>query len=212
MYSKNKRNEYCLICFKHLLEKYGFYNLIFRHHCICISCLSKFKDFLIKEKIDGVEYFYLYQYNTFFKDLLFQYKGLYDIALKDIFLYKYHNYLKRKYKDYIIVVAPSSALDNRKRGFAPMFEIASTLNLPIYSGLHKLNNYKQANVLFKERSAIKDNLGINAGKNIFNKKVVLIDDVITSGYTIKACINLLKQQNPKKIKVLIIAKNQKGKR
>ena len=44
--------------------------------------------------------------------------------------------------------------------------------------------------------------------DLFNKKILLVDDVYTTGSTMKAAIDLVKQLHPKKIKVLVISKTK----
>ena len=52
--------------------------------------------------IQGYHVKVLYEYNDFFRQLLFQYKALDDYALKDCFIESFQE-LKRTYKNYIIV-------------------------------------------------------------------------------------------------------------
>ena len=74
----------------------------------------------LKDELMGYPILYLYEYNEFFKTLLYRYKGQYDYSLKDVFLSCYLGKLKRMYKDYVIAVTPSSMLQNNKRSFKPM--------------------------------------------------------------------------------------------
>ena len=59
----------------------------------------------------------IYDYNETIKKLIYQFKGCYDYELKDVFLFRYVTYLKWKFNDYILVPAPSSKVDDEKRGF-----------------------------------------------------------------------------------------------
>ena len=43
--------------------------------------------------------------------------------------------------------------------------------------------------------------------NLTNKKILIVDDVMTTGSTVKHAIEIIKKKKPKIIKVLILAKN-----
>ena len=152
MHKVNKRiqcNE-CLICNQVLLKNMSLLNFVYPIP-ICDKCIQQF-DFINKT----IQFYHyplhiLYVYNDYFKTLLYQYKGVYDYALKDVFLCLYKNELKERYKNYIVVVAPSSKEDNQRRGFAPMEEIAKTVFLHVFNGIYKLLDYKQSDYSFEER-------------------------------------------------------------
>ena len=57
----------------------------------------------------------------------------------------------------------------------------------------------------KEREKIGDYLVID-DVDLSNKKILLVDDVYTTGSTIKSMIKLVKQKGAKKIKVLLMLK------
>lgn len=147
----------------------------------------------------------LYFYNDFFKTLLYQYKGLYDYALKDVFFDLFVKELNYKYKDYIIIVAPSSYEDNQKRGFAPVESICEQLHHHIFTGLYKKESYKQSELNFIERSYVKDKIGIENGEILKGKKVLIVDDVLTSGNTLHACLDLVLKNKPQHVELLVLA-------
>ena len=66
--------------------------------------------------------------------------------------------------------------------------------------------YKELQKPKEERQNIKKYLRIENGEKLTNKNVLLVDDVFTTGATMKAMIELIKPFNPKKIKVLVMAK------
>ena len=95
MYKNNKRKKQnnCLICFNSLYEEISIKSIFSINQCICDRCLDKFISINKTQFINGVETLFLYNYNDFFKTLLYQYKGCYDVELKDVFLYKYKNFI-----------------------------------------------------------------------------------------------------------------------
>lgn len=198
------KQERCLICFQPIHREVFLITMVANPH-ICIHCFRKFKVIYKKTRLENCCLTILYQYTDFFKSLLFQYKGQYDYALAKVFLDPYIYELHKQYSDFIVAPCPSSRLQNEKRGFAPMEEIAKTLKLPLFTGLCKLDEYKQSDQHYKVRDKIKDHIGIQGGEILVNKKVLLIDDVLTSGNTLKTCVALLKGYHPKQVDILVLS-------
>lgn len=198
------QSDACLICNEPLLKNISFVHLI-KALPICSHCLNQF------QIIDKTFPFYhyplhiLYFYNEFFKSLLFQYKGLYDYALKDVFLCLYHDQMMKLFKDYIIVVTPSSQEDNDLRGFAPMETIARTISQNVFIGLYKKEKYKQSDLRYEERSQVNEKIGIKNGHMLKGKKVLIMDDVITSGNTLLTCLSLVLLQEPQCVELLVLS-------
>jgi predicted amidophosphoribosyltransferase len=185
----------CLICFNAIEESLN-------NNCVCNTCLSKFK--VIKKKIyvDNVEVFILYEYNDFFKELLYRYKGCYDYSLKDAFLNNYLLFLKNKYKKRKVICAPSFIESDKVRGYNHVVEIAKNLNLKIIDCLSKSKNYKQSSQSYNQRINIEKIIKIDKTKIKDKDKVLIVDDVTTSLSTIKTIIRLLPTNIDKKVFVL----------
>ena len=173
---------------------------------MCEECFHKMEPKFVEFKIDDIHALAIYEYNEEIKKLIYTYKGCYDYELKDVFLDRYKNYLKLIYHGYVVVPVPSSKSDDTKRGFNHVDEIAKTLALPIHYVLEKIRNIKQSSLSFRDRLNSKSNLAIKNGKLIANKKVLIIDDVYTSGATVRHAIELVKSVGAKKLKVLVVSK------
>lgn len=200
-----KKQNNCLICFKELEDEISFANL-FSYRIICDKCLNSFKHLNIFEKILGIDVWFLYSYNDFMKKLIYQYKGCYDLALKDVFLYYYRAKIQKKYRKYTIIFPPSNENEDKKRTFLHIEEIVKTLKMKYEILFYKNQEYKQSSQKFKDRKNIEKIIEIK--KNIENKKYLIIDDIYTSGSTLKTIIKILLKNNVKKenISALIIAK------
>lgn len=173
---------------------------------ICRKCLESLDAKFIDFKIGSTSATAIYNYDDSIRKLIYQYKGCYDYELKDVFLYRYVHYLRLKYHDYVLVPAPSSEIDDLKRGFNHVVSIYENLSLPILTVLKKKNREKQSDKTHKDRLNINKNIYAEKIEQLRNKKVLIVDDIYTTGSTILRCIELVKRAKPKQIKVLVIAK------
>ena len=145
------------------------------------------------------------------KSLIYQFKGCYDIVLSDIFLKEFKRELSLLYKRYMIIPIPSYKSEDLKREFNHVVEMFSLLSMPINRIIEKTENIKQSSLKKNERQNISKYLKMSNIETVRNQKVLLVDDIYTTGSTIDACINLVRQGNPKDIKVLVIAKTKEDK-
>lgn len=148
----------------------------------------------------------VYDYNEEIKSNLFQFKGCYDIELRDYFLGRYYFWFRILYLGYYIVPIPSSKDSDNEREFNHVIEMFKGIKLPFLNVLFKSKNYKQSDQSYEERKNIKDILKIKDTTKVENKKILIVDDVYTTGNTIKVAVYLLSKCHPKKIKVLVMSK------
>ncbi len=200
---KIKKQYHCLICFNDLLHDFSFQSINGKYLPICQTCQNQFERANLHFQIQHYPIWILYYYNDFIKKLIYQYKGCYDIALAPVFLADFIEQLKKKYKDYVILFPPSTDQDNQKRGFLHMEEIAKQIHQNVWNIFYKTENYKQSNIPFDNRSLIHKVIGIKNFKVLENQKILLMDDIYTSGNTIQTCLNLI-TKNVVKIKDLQI--------
>ena len=183
----------CQICNKQIKP-----SLLFES-CICETCLNKMNVILKTFKIDGVKCLALYSYDSLTRSLIYQYKGLHDIGLQNIFLSPFLSFLKFIFHSYTLIYPPSYSNKHNE-------DLFSSLNLKTEDLFYKTIDYKQSDQSFENRVFISNYIKLKTKP--LSKKYLLVDDVMTSGNTLKACINLLKKENIKQIKVLLISLNE----
>ena len=191
----------CLICDKVIEDT--FCGLV---DCDCKVCNNCFDKFEIRNEsfcIEGVQGVVLYYYNDFFKNVLYRYKGVGDYMLKDAFVFV-NNRLNRMYKGYSIILAPSNKEIEEKRGYCHLEEIFKNLNLKIIKCFEKSEKWKQSDKKLSERKDIQKVIKIDKRPLEGIKKVLIVDDVLTSGSTIKAMISQLPSNIDKKVLVLYL--------
>lgn len=157
-------------------------------------------------RIDGYSAIALYRYDDIIKKLIFQFKGCKDIELKNAFLDPFRFELKLRFFSYHLVPLPSSEKSDLERGFNHVIEIFKCLNLPFENVLYKKKDHKQSDGHFKDRLNVDKVIDIKNGDSLKDKNILIVDDVCTTGSSIRAAINLIKNYKPKRIKILIIAK------
>ena len=153
-------------------------------------------------KIAGCRFYWLYRYNETIRSILYQFKGCGDYELKDVFLLHPKTFLQAKFRGYTMVPAPSFHERDEARGFNHVKALFSCLDLPTVDCLIKTENTKQADLRLEERKKIGRYIEMVGQPKLEGKKVLLVDDLLTTGSTIRACIKLLRKCRPKKIAVL----------
>jgi len=206
----------------------SFSNLIYNQKCLICGC-AKVDNLLCKSCLKDVYYlssfaqrFYKkipiycatsYKNTTKFliQKLKFSHKKKAAIPLAEI-LYNY--FLKLNLLDnYIIIYPPSNQLKSAIRGYNHMFLIAKEFskltNFEINNDLIKKIKFTKPQYQAKNRHLnIKNSFKINEKyiEQLKNKKLLLIDDITTSGATLEEIINCLLKVGLNNITCLVISK------
>ena len=177
---------------------------------LCPICKSEIKR--VKETKDNY-YSYAY-YNGVIKNVIlnFKYKKIFlagDILSEFLLEIIKENNIEA---DGIFFV-PASKKSIKKRGFNQCEIIAKKVgeftSIPVYKSLIKIKETKEQKTLSKydREENIKDAFIILKSEEVKDKRIILIDDVITTGATIKECEKVLREFGAKEIKILTISKN-----
>lgn len=174
---------------------------------LCDDCISKIRRY-------DKEIFNDFGEDCFKKDILFYYSGILKIKIKE---FKFENgvYLKNPFgkliyenldksllekMDYIAYV-PSSKKKIRQRGYNHSKllaeEISKYSNIELFDKLYKIKNTKSQHFLSLEERSInlKDSFSVDG--DLSGKRVLLIDDIHTSGATVEECYKELRKSNCK---------------
>lgn len=113
-------------------------------------------------------------------------------------------YKSSNLKSEILLFIPSNKNNNIMNFFAD--NISKELNIKKENALIFNNEIKEQKYLetLKEREEnIKNAFNIISPEKLINKKILLIDDVFASGFTLKEAIKLLKENNIKNIECIV---------
>ena len=176
--------------------------------CICPSCQYELQPCFISFKVEGYNALAFYEYSPFIKNITYLYKGCFDYEMKDVFLNLFIKEIKRLYRGYKIIPAPSYKQDDENRGFNHVIEVFNQMGLDILPIIDKVAHFKQAENSAKKRKEIGKYLKFNAQPDLSKTKVLIVDDIYTTGSTIKAIVNMVEKLNPRSIKVLVLAKTK----
>ena len=175
----------------------------------------------IEENIKKEKYFeelmYIFKYEGQVRKLILDYK-----FNEKSYLYKtFVNFLLKNEKIFEnikkydkIIPVPISKKRNKERGYNQSMliaeEIANKTNLELVNNcLIKTKNIIEQSKLNKEdrQQNIQGVYNLQNARLIINKKILLIDDIYTTGSTVNECCKILQQANPKIIGVLVLAKD-----
>ncbi len=212
---------YCISCQKITQKNSNFYSYICReclrkikimedYHCVSChkltpfgkTCKSCFKKFPINGLIVVTDY-----RNPILKDLIhfLKYRYIKDLALPLSWLLfkKLENFNWKNIDDWAIIPVPLAKKRLRSRGFNQSRLIAQSLskwlNIPIYSAIIERTKFTVPQMEIKNHAQrienIKNSFKIVKGSKkevLKNKKILLVDDVSTTGATLLECSKTLK--------------------
>ena len=164
------------------------------------------------------EHMHIFKYTGIIKEKIVQYKFKDKAYLSKLFAeFIYANKKVMKYifsYDYLIPI-PLNKIRKRLRGYNQTYLILEELkkrenHIKIEIDiLYKDKNIKPQSTLneIQRKMNIKNAYSVKNIEKIKDKKILLFDDVFTTGSTTNECSRLLKENGAKKVGVLTIAKD-----
>ena len=195
----------CKLCFKEYEETDLIYVLNNKID-VCKYCYKDIKAKFNNFDVLGYKALSIYEYDEKIQALLYQLKGCFDIEIAHMFLERYRRELSLFYHGYVMVPIPSYFKDDQRREFNHVEEIFKPLKLPMLKLIMKTSSMKQASNTSNRRKDISKCLKLVNEEDLSKKKVLLVDDVYTTGSTMKAAVELIEKLHPKKIRVLVMSK------
>lgn len=175
---------------------------------ICPLCKSKIKKIENQDNILSYGY-----YGGVLKELILSFKYDKNFTSAKVIVELLLNLIyEENIKCDVICYVPISKRSMKARGFNQCEIIAKhlgrELGIPVSNCLVKVKDTKEQKSLSKEERSknIKDAFAVR-NDSIVNKKILLIDDVVTTGSTLLECEKVLKKYSVEKITVLTIAKS-----
>ena len=175
----------------------------------------------IKNNFNDKKYFdehlYIFLYQGIIRRIILKYKFQEESYLYKTFvnfLLKNENFFENIEKYDTIVPVPISRKRLKSRGYNQSEliakEIAYNSNLILETGcLYKVKNIVEQSKLNKEER-LKNIQGVYELVNkekLYKKKILLVDDIFTTGSTVNECAKVLWNASPRKIGVFTLAKD-----
>jgi competence protein ComFC len=193
----------CISCSKEL-------NDTEREYALCKTCHTALKEVDGDTKVaNGITVFSCFNYDGVARHLVLSYKDSDKPYISEYMaMFIRDKYIEKNLDIDGIVFVPSSAIKINKRGYDALKQVAlhlsRLLNKPILSGLNKKNVATDLAQIEKEQreKAVKDTFFVDENNQLKGKKVLLIDDVITTGATLTQCLLELQKVEVEKVEII----------
>lgn len=155
---------------------------------LCDDC-KKWNDTVFLSNIS------IYKYNKFMKGIINNIKREKNIKLISIFKNDIKKIATKEFKDYIVIPIPLTDRKKKERLFNQSYELSKYTGLEIYDVLIRIDNLSQAEKNYHERVNNPPTFIIKKDMNLNGKKVLIIDDIYTTGMTLYSVVKVLEPQN-----------------
>lgn len=174
---------------------------------LCDECLSKIVIKLEERNTFGFKTLFLSSYDGIYKTWLMNFKEYSDVVLAPCFLTTFLPLIRLRFPGRLFIPLPSSPDRVKKRGFAHLDLMLSASHLPYQACLLKGNQEEQKWLSGSKRNAPKAISVAPGSASLAGKRVVLFDDVFTSGATLKSSYDAILSLHPKQVEGLILMDN-----
>ncbi|WP_045518224.1 ComF family protein [Neobacillus niacini] len=193
------QGEKCRICSR----LFQFLDERFRHGDLCHDCERWEKDPEWKGYLDSNHSIFIY--NDFFKEVMAKFKYRGDYVLAKIFVQSIKEFLWKTTPD-LLVPIPLSNERLYERGFnqaeAVLIESGLTPTIP----LTRIHSEKQSKKSRLERIHIPQVFQVDHQIEIIGKNILLLDDIYTTGSTLRHAAKLLKESGAERVQSLTLAR------
>ena len=206
---KPEENKICLSCFEPI-KRDPIRELIENDIFLCEKCISHVRTKLEIDRIGNTFVLFLGKYDGIMKTWLMNYKEYGDMELAKAFLYLYLPILKIFFPNHIYVPCPSHHKRNEERGFIHLEEMLKAYSLPYCLALEKTSAKENKEQTVSGRNSVSESIVLNKeADSLSGKKVVVFDDVLTTGNTFLSSCREIAKVSPKRIHGLILMRTKK---
>lgn len=197
----------CLWCGKPLEEQGDILHRLVQDDVLCGQCRGGLRSRCGLLKAGKYRVRALYWYEGEGREMLLQYKELMDEALYPAFLYDRREELRKRYRGRTLVPVPSSPSRRKERGFSPVERMFSVLGLPFADILEKEEGEEQKRLSRPQRHLAGRKIHLRKGAVIPRGKILVVDDVLTTGATMEAALDCLQGRKAEGLCVFARRKN-----
>ncbi len=151
----------------------------------------------------------IYQYNEQMKEVLARYKFRGDAVLASVFQQEFQGAFDLFYKNESLLLVPIPLGEDRlyERGFNQSLLLAELLRGKIAEPLSKSETEKQSKKARHARLQRENSFYVSNSAGIVGKNILLIDDIYTTGTTLRMAAQRLKEAGAGKISSLTLVRS-----
>lgn len=218
----------CLLCAESLRTRTTFSSILFFQQeklGICSSCQASFKEIAElhcpscyksgtsdicsdcrhwQARGKHIDHRAIFQYNPAMADYFSKYKFQGDYLLRQLFAQQIKAALSA-YSDYTLVPIPLSPERLEERGFNQVMGLLDAAGLPYKELLGKIDSQKQSSKSREERLDAEQVFYL-LEEDELPEKIILVDDIYTTGATIQLAVGLFMKTGQKEIKTFSLSR------